>query len=234
VKRLFVITFLAGILAVALAATFWPLPRHLRFHALTTVPPDGGRQEEFVIHWPEDRIARPDEARDGGPLAVLGAAVLEDSAGRRVSAELFRLRDAGDNVVGVAGRLAGTGGAIADRGRSATSWLLVIPGRGALFLGQNDAFDTTVRQGTGPAGPVALAPPQAATFWNDRPRVRVTAVAPRPAAGGVATSGRVLRGTSEFAGLGGSFTETWDLQEVNADGSTRGRILLSTLTLAGT
>ena len=43
--------------------------------------------------------------------------------------------------------------------------------------------------------------------------------------------GKVLRGTSEFAGLRGSFIETWDLEEVNADGSTRGRILLSTITV---
>jgi hypothetical protein len=229
-KRLFVVAFVVGLLAVALAATLWPLPQHLRYRSITTVPPDGGRQEEFVINWPEDRIARPAERGSGLPAAAaVGAAVLEDSAGRRVSAELFRLRDMEDNVIGVAGRLAGTGGAIADPGRSATSWLLVIPSRGALFLAQNDVQDTTVRESIAAEGSVALAPAQAAAFWTDRPRVRITA--PAPEGNGPATTGKVLRGTSEFAGLRGSFTETWELEEVNADGSTRGRILLSTVTI---
>ncbi len=229
-KRLFVVAFVAGLLAVAVAATLWPLPRHVRYRSITSVPADGGRQEEFVIHWPEDRIARPGEKGSGLPAAAaVGAAVLEDSAGRRVSAELFRLRDAEDNVIGVAGRLAGTGGAIADPGRSATNWLLVIPSRGALFLAQSDVQDTTVRESLAAEGSVALAPAQAAASWTDRPRVRITA--PGPEGDGPATTGKVLRGTSEFAGLRGSFTETWDLEEVIADGSTRGRILLSTITV---
>ena len=85
-------------------------------------------------------------------------------------------------------------------------------------------LDTTARQELGATGAVVLAPAQGARFWSDRPRVRITAPAPAGA-----TSGRLLRGTGEFDGLRGSFTETWDLQEVNADGSTTGRILLSTL-----
>ena len=155
-------------------------PPHLRYRSITSVPADGGRQEEFVIHWPEDRIARPGENRSGLPAAAaVGAAVLEDSAGRRVSAELFRLRDTEDNVIGVAGRLAGTGGAIADAGRSASNWLLVIPSRGALFLAQSDVQDTTVREAAAPpTAALALAPAQAAAFWTDRPRIRITAAAP--------------------------------------------------------
>ena len=149
---------------------------------------------------------------------------------RRVSAELFRLRDAEDNVIGVAGRLAGTGGAIADPGRSASNWLIVIPSRGALFLTQSDVQDTTVRESSTPT---------AAWPWRRRrPRLldRPPAFPDHGARAGrrrAGTTGRVLRGTSEFAGLRGSFTETWDLEEVNADGSTRGRILLSTITVGG-
>lgn len=229
-KRLFFIAFFAGLLAVVLAASFWPLPQHLRYHSITSVPADGGRLEEFVIHWPDDRIPRRGESRSALPVtSAVGAAVLEDSAGRRVSAELFRLRDAEDNVIGVAGRLAGTGGAIADTGRSASNWLLVIPSRGALFLGQGDVLDTTARETPGAGGNVVLAPAQSAAFWTDRRRIRVTA--PAPAGDGPATTGKVLRGTSEFSGLHGSFTETWHLDEVYADGSTSGRILLSTATV---
>jgi len=231
-KRLFVVTFVAGLLLVALATTLWPLPKQFRYRSLITVPPDGGRQEEFIIRWPEDRIGRPREGRSGlPPGAAVGAAVLEDSAGRRASAEVFRLRDNDDNVIGIASRLAGTGGAIADPGRSASNWLLVIPSRGALFLAQTDVLDTTLREQLTADGNVALAPGQTAAFWTDRQSLRVTATA--PATNGSATTGKVLRGTSEFAGLEGSFTETWDLEEVQADGSTQGRIRLSTFTAAG-
>jgi hypothetical protein len=232
-KRLFGLSFLAGLLVVVLATTFWPLPTHLRYRSLITVPPDGGRQEEFVIRWPEDRIRLPGQDRAALPAtAAVGAAVLEDSAGQRASAELFRLRDADDHVIGVATRLAGTGGAIADPGRSASNWLLVIPSRGALFLAQTDVQDTTLIEVPTADGPVTFAPEQTAVFWAERQRLLVTANA--PATTGSVPTGRVLRGTSEFEGLEGSFSETWALDEVSADGSTQGRILLSTFTAAGT
>ncbi len=222
-SRLFVSTFIAGLLLAGLAASFWPLPEHTRYRSLTTVLPDGGRQEDFVIRWPEDRIRRSGEAATGLPAdAVTGAAVLEDSAGQRVSAETFRVRDIDDNVIGVASRLAGTGGAIADTNRSASNWLVVIPGRGAVFLSQPDAFDTTARQRDTLNGVIALSMMQNRAFWNTTTERRITAATPRYA-------GRILRGTSEFAGLSGSFSETWKLEAVNPDGSTRGRIILSTL-----
>ena len=225
-KRLFGFAFIAGLLVTALFTTFWPLPHHLRYRSMITVPADGGRQEDFVIRWPEDRISRAGEKREDLPAAAaVGAAVLEDTAGHRASAELFRLRDSDDNVIGVAGRLAGTGGALADPGRSASNWLLVIPSRGALFLAQADARDTTVRQQLTADGVLALAPAQSAAFWTEGPRFRVTAAAR-------GSTGKVLRGTDEFAGLTGSFAETWELEETNADGSTRGHIVLSTLVAA--
>lgn len=211
--------FIAGLAAVLLAAGVWPLPVHVRYRSLISVPPDGGRQEAFVIHWPDDRIAPP------------AVAVLEDSSGRRASAEVFRLRDTEDNVIGVGSRLAGTGGSLADPGRSASNWLLVIPSRGALFLAQSDQVDMTAREQATANGLAALPPAQGAAFWAARSTFRVTATA--PAGNGSATTGKVLRGTNEFAGLRGSFTETWDLDEALADGSTRGRITLSTVTAGG-
>ena len=225
-KRLFGYAFIFGLLVAALVTTFWPLPQHLRYRSVITVPADGGRQEDFVIRWPEDRISRAGENREDIPAAAsVGAAVLEDTAGNRVSAELFRLRDSEDNVIGVASRVAGTGGALADPGRSASNWLLVIPSRGALFLDQADARDMTVRQQATADGVIALPPAQSAVFWTDGPRFRVTAAAR-------GSTGKVLRGTDEFDGLTGSFAETWELDEANPDSGTRGHIVLSTLLAA--
>ena len=222
-SRLFVGTFVAGLLLTGLAASFWPLPEHARYRSLTTVLPDGGRQEDFIIRWPDDRIRRNGESGTGLPAdAVTGTAVLEDSAGQRVSAEIFRVRDTDDNVIGVASRMAGTGGAIADTNRSVSNWLVVIPSRGAIFLSQPDAFDTTARQRDTLNGVIALSMMQSRALWNNTRERRITAATPRYA-------GRILRGTSEFAGLSGSFSETWKLDGINPDGSTHGRIILSTL-----
>lgn len=149
--------------------------------------------------------------------------------GGRVSAELFRLRDGADRVIGVASRLSGVGGAIADPGHSASNWLLVIPSRGAIFLTQTDAFDTTVRALPGTDGGVFLSPAQNGPWWREARVVQVTAAAPSTTGSG--TQGKVLRGTREFAGLSGSFTETWQLDSVTQDGLPRGRIALSTFTV---
>jgi hypothetical protein len=104
---------------------------------------DGGRQEDFVIRWPEDRIPRPGEVRSEAYAAAVSAAALEATAGRRVSANCSA-SGIQDNVIGVAGRLAGTGGAIADPGLG-TNWLIVIPSR-ARVSDPIDAFDATIRE----------------------------------------------------------------------------------------
>ena len=218
-KRLFVIGFVAGLLCVGLAAWYWPLPVPVRERSLITVLPDAGRQEKFVIHWPEDRIELP-----GGMAA--GVAVLENTNGQRVSAEVFRLRDAAGHVIGVASRMAGTGGALADPGQSASNWLVVIPARGALFLVQTDRFDATAGEQATPAGLVAMPPAQAAPFWAGRTRVAVSAAA--PVSRGPTTTGRVLQGSAEFAGLAGRFTEVWTLEKIGENGATAGQIELLT------
>jgi hypothetical protein len=222
-SRLFFGAFVAGLLLAGLAASFWPLPGHVRYRSLTTVLPDGGRQEDFIIRWPDDRISRSTEIGSELPAdAARGAAVLEDSAGQRVSAETFRIRDTEDNVIGVASRLAGTGGAMADANRSASNWLVVIPGRGAIFLSQPDMFDTTARQRDTLNGMITLSAMQDPAFWHSRREQRITAATPRYA-------GRILRGTGEFAGLSGSFSETWKFDGLNPEGGAHGRIMLSTL-----
>ena len=102
---------------------------------------------------------------------------------------------------------------------------LVRPGMWLDFgavLGQPDAFDTTARQRDTLNGVIALSMMQSRALWNNTRERRITAATPRYA-------GRILRGTSEFAGLSGSFSETWKLDGINPDGSTHGRIILSTL-----
>ena len=81
-KRLFGFAFIAGLLVTALFTTFWPLPHHLRYRSMITVPADGGRQEDFVIRWPEDRISRAGEKREDLPAAAAVGGLHRDEAGQ--------------------------------------------------------------------------------------------------------------------------------------------------------
>jgi hypothetical protein len=216
VSRVFFGSFAAGILLAICVAILYQAPQPTRFRSLASVQPDGGRREEFAIRWPDDRISLPADqraARDGaaGATDSAGAMVLADAAGRRVSGEVFRLRDAEGNVVGVASRVS-AGGA-----RPTGDWMLVLPGRGALLLHQADAADLAARPVPGPRRRVA-SPAQQAAFWSGRREFRATA----------AGSGTVVHGTREFAGLAGSFIETWALEGTGPAGSTRGTIRLVT------
>jgi hypothetical protein len=220
-SRAVLLPFLAGVVVAVAAAVLLPLPEHPRFPSRISVQPDGGRREDFIIRWPADRIVLPrDERNSQSSIAAAGATVLEDTAGQRVSAELFRVRDTAGNVIGVASRMAGIGGALGT-GHSTSGWMLVIPSRGSLFLTQSDTADVTARERISGGVPQVIAPAQTAAFWAGGSRYRAT--------GGASGTGTILRGTREFDGLQGTYTETWAVGEVNADGSATGTITLSTV-----
>ncbi|MCC7258803.1 MAG: hypothetical protein IT486_10580 [Gammaproteobacteria bacterium] len=222
--RLFYGSVLGGVLLSVLVAGVFPLPHSQRYRSTIEVVPDGGREETFVIEWPADRIQ---PLRDGGAGSVHPAglvAVVDGPAGVVAAAEVFRLRDVAGNVVGLASRTA-TPADPGDRGRGTRSeWMLLLPSRGALFLSQIDALDTLPRAVTGPMPvPVVDTP----GFWAGGERRRITT---GPADGG---AGRVGGGTAEFAGLQGSYDETWERRESAAGGVNHGRIVLRTRVLAG-
>ena len=139
-----------------------------------------------------------------------------------MSTEAFRLRDATGNVVGIATRTAAIGGS-SGSDTSTSTWLLVVPARGALFLTQTDAADVSAREQVVNGTARVIAPAQTAAFWSGGDRYRITA--------GPRGEGTVLRGTDEFDGLRGHYTETWVRGPVNADGSAAGEIRLSTVTV---
>jgi hypothetical protein len=214
--RLFYACVLVGVVLAILVAGVYPLPQHPRLRSIINVIPDGGREETFSIRWPEDRV-QPLQAGHAGPIVLAGSvAVLVGPEGVPASVEVFRLRDAAGNVVGLASRsTTNRGGAI-----QGSDWVLQLPSRGSLFLTQLNSRDVLPqpRAAGAPLGPAV----DAADFWRGVAALRVTA---GPAAGG---AGSVAGGTEEFAGLGGSYDETWDLEQVGRDGATRGHITLTT------
>lgn len=219
-KRTFLFSFLAGAVLVVAVAAIYPLPRHERFASQIEVLTNGGRGEDFQIRWPQDRIDI-----DTPPAGIVvgntaGLAVLPDGAAGPAAAEIFRLRDAGGNVIGLASRLTARMPGRAGRDRSVSNWLLLIPSRGSLLLSQENGADM------GPvktaAGWVAAA--DAPGFWSTGSRYRISA---GPAPGG---RGRVVSGTGEFARLDGDYSEVWELGELGVDQRSQGTIQLSTVT----
>ena len=221
--RSFLASFLAGLALMVALAGYFPLPDHLRFRSRIDVLANGGRQEIFVVEWPGDRVPLYDRSGATARAGTAGTVVFEGSGKVPVSAELFRLRDTQGNVIGIATRMTGRLPGQRVASASASNWMLAIPARGKLLLTQENSADVGLLSSPGDPG-VAIAPIETARFWEKASRYRITA---GPAPDG---RGKVIGGTEEFDGLTGSYTEIWELEEVGADGQTRGRILLSTIT----
>ena len=102
-----------------------------------------------------------------------------------------------------------------------SDWVLLIPSRGALYLSQFNAVDLLPRPRASGDGSFTAAIDEPG-FWAGARQKRITA-GPGPDGEGV-----IVRGTEEFAGLSGSYQEDWRAGDSAANGTTRGRITLST------
>jgi hypothetical protein len=207
-KATFVLGFLLSFATVLAAAHYVPWVAHPRLASLTSVVPNGGRTERFVIRLPADRIAAT-----GAGLLGVRAGQLKGDLGLTAApwlAEQFKLRDIEGNVIGVAARH----WTVLPDGPAAT-WALAIPSRGSVFMsgaGEDLAsFDAVL----GPAGsaPDAVGNGQAEF-----------------ALGADDVSGQILGGAREFDGLSGHYRETWTLTGRDANGALRGTIELTSVT----
>ncbi len=220
--RQFFISLVFGVVVTVGLATVLPFSKHQRFPSDIEVIANGGRQEVFKIRWPEDRIALPGDIAGTSVVSSGGAFVFRQS-GQAVSAEIFRLRNSTDRVIGLAAR---TIGRMPGRGDlsvgSMAHWSLLIPSRGSLLLAQQNSADISPQAS---ADGYAL-PAEIPAFWGSGKSFRITA---GPAVNG---RGKILRGSQEFQDLQGSYSEVWDLASISEDGRTQGTITLSTLTSA--
>jgi len=120
--------------------------------SLVTVAPNGGNLEFFHINIPMDRIMVGTAGETAGLPA--GLEWPQDAVLAGVSAELFKIRNARDVVVGVASR------AVAKEAESdVIEWLLHLPARGTLFVSMEpDAQEDGHRIGRLRAGTNEFAP----------------------------------------------------------------------------
>lgn len=121
-------TYIAGVMlgiaAVVALLHYVPAVDLERETSLITVTPNGGNAEAFHVNLPGDRIM----ARRAGDGEAIPAGLEWPGEGSfgDLSAELFKLRNARDAVVGIASR-------ISTRG-AATEWVLHLPARGSIYV----------------------------------------------------------------------------------------------------
>jgi len=124
-------TFLLGIVLglAAAAGALYAIPAvdQEREASIVTVSPNGGNAEVFHINIPMDRIMVGAPGQDVAVPPGLDWPADEILAG--VRAELFKIRNARDIVVGVAVRAA-----VESDSGNVIDWVLHLPARGSLFV----------------------------------------------------------------------------------------------------
>lgn len=145
--RILIVGIILGLLGTAALAYLVPAVDLHRQTSLTTVRANGGNVEAFRIHLPQDRIL---VGLPGAENTIPASLPWPDDARfGNFQAELFKIRDSDNVVVGVASRLANA----ADGTAAFIEWTLHLPARGSMYLKMElDASAEGSRRGTLLAG----------------------------------------------------------------------------------
>jgi hypothetical protein len=207
--RTFLVAFVVGLAAALLLALIYPYPEQVRYRSLSSALPDGGRAEKFLVELPGDRL-----------LPRLDAQVASDGSAN-VLAELFRIRDEQNRVIGLAGKLTGDAGRGSTGAGQVSDWIVAISGRGALKLTQRNSSEVVL-------GRTEVIDGSRPLEISDQRGVG-NAVEHRVSGdSGNLRSGIVVSGTGEFGGLSGSYDEIWQVEDVSPSGEVTGTIMLTT------
>lgn len=125
--KTFFLGIVLGLVAAAVALYAIPAVDQEREASIVTVSPNGGNAEMFHVNIPMDRVmvGAPEQVVSVPP----GLAWPADEIMSGVRAELFKIRNARDTVVGVAVRTAAQ-----NNGQDVIDWVLHLPARGSLFV----------------------------------------------------------------------------------------------------
>ena len=150
-------TFIAGILlgvaGAAAALHYFPAVNQFREQSLIIVHPNHGNTEFFHVNIPMDRvmIGTPSQKE---PLPI-GLEWPVDSRFADTRAELFKIRNGKDAVVGVASRIAASDVSSGD----IVEWVLHLPARGSAYvIMQAEPLEDGYRTGNLAAGTREFAP----------------------------------------------------------------------------
>jgi hypothetical protein len=131
VSRLFktgLIGIILGIAGSAALAYFVPVVDLHRERSIISVQPNGGNSETYRINLPRDRILVGLAGADSSIPAGLEWPI--DTSLGNFQAEIFKVRDRNDVVIGVASRLASS----TDASGSFIEWTLHLPARGTMYV----------------------------------------------------------------------------------------------------
>jgi hypothetical protein len=125
-KTLFIGIF-AGIVAGVAALLLVQPVEQARERSIIDVTPNGGNNEIFHANIPDDRIVigAPDQATP----VPRGLEWPQDELLANIRAELFKVRNANDVVIGVASRIAAS-----DEDGAIVEWTLHMPARGSVYI----------------------------------------------------------------------------------------------------
>jgi hypothetical protein len=128
--RIFISTFVLGVLLSLLIARIYPLPDVQRLSSNAEVLANGGREEVFQIRLPDDRLGSPRAAT----VAPFPQQAFARTGKNNILAELFRLRNSDGKVIGLASKMSGKIALGQQLSRDNVDWMVMIPGRGALLM----------------------------------------------------------------------------------------------------
>ena len=130
--KTFILGIVLGLAAAAAALYAIPAVDQIREASIIKVAPNGSNSETFHINVPMDRIVLGDGGQAGGiPPGLEWPA---DEVLANVRAELFKIRNARDTIIGVAVRTAAT-----SQENNVIDWVLHLPARGSLFINMDVA-----------------------------------------------------------------------------------------------
>ena len=131
--KTFISGLVFGVVGVIAALYLMPAVDVTREASIVVVTPNGGNEETFHVNVPEDRIMIG--ARGQRQSLPEGLRWPNDPQFADSRAELFKLRNSRDAVVGVASRFA-----IDDRATGkVVEWVLHLPARGSMYVTLNSS-----------------------------------------------------------------------------------------------
>ena len=130
--KTFFVGIVLGLAAAAGALYALPAVDQVREASIVAVAPNGGNIETFHINVPMDRVMLG--VRDPETSLPPGLDWPDDDLLANVRAEIFKIRNARDSVVGVAVRSAAQAGE-----ETVIDWVLHLPARGSLFVNMEPA-----------------------------------------------------------------------------------------------
>lgn len=134
--KTFSLGILLGIVLAAVLIYLVPAVDQHREASIISVQANGGNTESFYVNLPQDRIlfGAPSDA-----VVPAGLNWPDDARLANSQAEVFKIRNRDDVVVGVASRIAGM---VAGSGRI-VEWTLHLPARGSVYASMSTSADAT-------------------------------------------------------------------------------------------